>query len=69
LFVGVIRNLATHRASTPCPKNVRYFWNNYVERWSSLIILGQQHYEETRCRPKWLQFYPPHLNIVAALPC
>jgi len=37
-----------------------------VKHWPTSIIFGVQHHKETR--RKWPQFWPPHLNTVAALP-
>jgi len=44
-----------------------YFWNNSMKHWPTLIIFGMQHHKEAWL--KWVQFCPPHLNTVAALPC
>jgi len=38
-----------------------------MKHWSILIISGMQNQETTW--HKWLQFWPPHLNNAATLPC
>jgi len=42
-----------------------FFLNSFMQHWLILIILGQQHHEETWC--KWLYFWPSHFNTVASL--
>jgi len=60
-FVAIFRPCLNKKMCHFC------FLNNSMQHWPILVIFGTQHQEETWC--KWLLFSPPHLNVVATLPC